>query len=139
MAVAATVAKNYFIKKSAPASTSIVLNIIYICLAIVWLFVFTNYLMAFAVTLLAVLNFYAAKKKAVRFSVNGILLDTFFKKNIDWQQLNNVVLKDGLLTIDFLNNKIIQQLIEETENNEQDFNSFCRQQLKTLHVHKKNS
>lgn len=53
------------------------------------------------------------------------------ERKLRWEQLNNVVLKDGMLTLDFMNNKIIQQILEETNQtvNEKEFNDFCRQQL----------
>lgn len=48
-----------------------------------------------------------------------------------WNQLDNVILKDGLLTIDLASNKMIQA--ELTENNETvdegTFNLFCREHL----------
>lgn len=60
-----------------------------------------------------------------------IIYPSFPKKNIAWLQLNNIILKDGLLTIDFKNNKFIQQPVDVTKTtvNEQEFNDFCRQQL----------
>lgn len=60
-----------------------------------------------------------------------IIYPSFPKKKIAWSELNNIVLKDGLLTIDFRNNKFIQQPVDETKTavNEQEFNDFCRQQL----------
>ena len=44
-----------------------------------------------------------------------------------------MILKDDLLTIDFKNNKIIQQLIEKTEHpvDEKEFNDFCSKQLQS--------
>jgi hypothetical protein len=52
-------------------------------------------------------------------------------RTFQWEDLNNLVLKDRLLTIDFKNNKIIQQLIDEgkVEVDEKEFNEFCRKQL----------
>jgi hypothetical protein len=40
-------------------------------------------------------------------------------------------MKDGVLTIDFKNNKIIQQSIDEARSsvNEKEFNEFCQKQL----------
>lgn len=76
---------------------------------------------------------YLTAKRSLRISIQKekIIYPSFPKKNIDWLQLNNIILKDGLLTIDFKNNKFIQQPIDEikTTVNEQDFNDFCRQQL----------
>ena len=53
------------------------------------------------------------------------------KKQIHWNELNNVILKDGLLSIDFKNDKLIQQLLDESQItvDEKEFNEFCKQQL----------
>ncbi|MGQ0738707.1 MAG: hypothetical protein ACT4OJ_06570 [Bacteroidota bacterium] len=61
----------------------------------------------------------------------SIFYPSFPVKKISWTSLNNCLLKDGLLTIDFRNNKIIQQAIDESKTsvNEKEFNEFCRQQL----------
>lgn len=60
-----------------------------------------------------------------------IIYPSFPKKKITWPELNNIILKDGLLTINFKNNKFIQQFVDETKTviDEQEFNDFCRQQL----------
>ncbi|MEO6613447.1 MAG: hypothetical protein ABIT05_15735 [Chitinophagaceae bacterium] len=60
-----------------------------------------------------------------------IIYPAYPKKNIDWTELNTILLKDGLLTIDFKNNRFIQHAIDEKANtvNEQEFNEFCRQQM----------
>ena len=60
-----------------------------------------------------------------------IIYPSFPSKKIAWSEINNIILKDGLLTIDFKNNKIIQQYIDPKSYNinEQEFNDFCRQQL----------
>lgn len=60
-----------------------------------------------------------------------IIYPSFPLKNFLWPSLNNVILKDGLLTIDLKNNKLIQQVIDysKTTVNEKEFNDFCNQQL----------
>lgn len=60
-----------------------------------------------------------------------IIYPSFPQKNISWVTLNNVILKDGLLTIDLKNNRLIQQAIDESKTsvNEKEFNDFCRDQL----------
>jgi hypothetical protein len=61
----------------------------------------------------------------------GIIYPSFPVKEINWPELQNIILKDGILTIDFRNDKLIQQEIEEDEDvNEEDFNEFCKQQLR---------
>lgn len=73
----------------------------------------------------------AVRDKMVCISEKKILYPAFPKRNIQWNELNNMLLKDGLLTLDFKNNKIIQQLADEEKNipDEEEFNEFCRQQL----------
>jgi hypothetical protein len=45
----------------------------------------------------------------VRIDINGVVLPTTFsEKVISWSRLNNVVLRNDLLTIDFKNNKVLQ-------------------------------
>jgi hypothetical protein len=57
----------------------------------------------------------------------GITYPSFPKKTYNWNEFNNVILKDGLLTIDFKDNTLIQQLVERnTERvDEKEFNEFC--------------
>ena len=86
-----------------------------------------------AVFFLSLLYLMSKKDLVVRTSVEDITYPSFPKRQITWEELNNVILKDGLLTIDFKNNKLIQQSIHESKTsvNEKEFNDFCRQQLKT--------
>lgn len=81
---------------------------------------------------LAALYQVSKRQLSARFSTDHIVCTSFPVKTIEWSQLNNAILKDGILTIDFKNNKIIQAEIEDTANNinEKDFNDFCRQHLK---------
>ena len=45
-----------------------------------------------------------------------------------WNEFSNIILKDGLLTLDFKNNKLLQVTIDETKMavDENEFNEFCR-------------
>ncbi len=53
-----------------------------------------------------------------------------FSRKIKWEECLNVILKDGLLTIDLKNNHILQQPVEENNSiNEAEFSDFCRQQM----------
>ena len=81
--------------------------------------------------LFAILNLYALQIPIVNINENNITYPSLPKKNINWQDLNNLILKDGLLTIDFKNNRIIQQNIAETPTtiDEKEFNEFCKQLL----------
>lgn len=70
----------------------------------------------------------------IGFSETQIVMNTIFKKRYTWAQLSNVMLRDGLLTMDFANNRLLQRQIEEDEDDddasEEEFNQFCREQLK---------
>ncbi len=75
---------------------------------------------------------YLGAKRKLQVSVfkEYIIYPSLPNKKIEWQELNSVILKDGLLTIDFKNNKLIQQVIDENNNtDEAAFNAFCRQQI----------
>jgi hypothetical protein len=69
--------------------------------------------------------------KEVGFNGEGVTFNSFPKKAFPWQAISNVVLKDGILTIDFASNKLMQQPIEEAIaiQLEREFNDFCKQQL----------
>ena len=77
------------------------------------------------------LHFVSLQKPIVTINETQVIYPSFPKKKIDWQELSNLILKDGLLTIDFKNNRIIQQPIADTSStiDEKEFNEFCRQQL----------
>lgn len=114
----------YFSQSSAAA---------YIWLAIGWMSL-ENYWMLLAVIVFAIINSMLKERHEIKFFDNLITINTFPLKEIKWFELNNVMLKDGLLTIDFKNDKLIQSEIfyqESDVEDETDFNNFCQQQLKT--------
>jgi hypothetical protein len=76
-------------------------------------------------------QFITKRKLIVLMFEDRIIYPSFPKNEIHWQNLNNLMLKDGLLTIDYKNNKLIQQETEETDQivDEAEFNDFCRRQL----------
>jgi hypothetical protein len=81
--------------------------------------------------LFMMLHLAALQKPIVSINEKHVIYPSFPKKKIDWQELSNLILKDGLLTIDFKNNRIIQQQIANISStiDEKEFNDFCRQQL----------
>ena len=88
-------------------------------------------MLIFAVVFLFVITV-QGKKTTVSFSEKGVELTRLFKTIIyPWQQMDNVILKDNLLTIDFISNKIIQaETVENTETaDEINFNVFCTEQI----------
>ena len=56
-----------------------------------------------------------------------ILQKGVFKKSYPWTAVQQLVIKDGLLTIDLKSNKLIQHLIQPDPSFiEADFNSYCQ-------------
>ena len=89
--------------------------------------------LAAAVLLAGLLFLVARRELIVEISQDRIIYPSFPKKVIGWDQLNNVVLKDGMLTIDFKDNRLAQAEIASEEPDgfyEEEFNEFCRRQLK---------
>ena len=87
--------------------------------------------LVFVFAALALLEHQAKHALEIGFSSREIVFNSFFKKRFQWSGLNNVVLKDGLLTVDFKNNRLFQREIDEGEQeaSEEEFNLWCREQL----------
>lgn len=87
---------------------------------------------------LALLYMVAVRKLVVLVNTSHILYPSFPKKELEWSELNNLILKDGLLTIDLKNNKIAQAMVvngvDDHDIDEKEFNEFCQIQLNSQHV-----
>ncbi len=100
-------------------------------LALVW-FRYAFWWGGIVILLLFLLDKLAARKLTLLFSNDSIRFPSVPARKINWAELNNVILKDGLLTLDFKNNKLLQValLTDEKNPNEEIFNDFCRTQLR---------
>jgi hypothetical protein len=80
---------------------------------------------------LAILEYQAKVSPEIGFSTDHLVFNGLFRKKYQWTEIDNVILKDGLLTIDYKNNKLFQKEIDSGENeaSEQEFNEWCRRQL----------
>ncbi len=67
---------------------------------------------------------------------NGITFNNLFRRFYPWKNISNIVLKDGMLTVDYKNNKLIQKEIQEQvpAETEKEFNGFCQSNLQLLTV-----
>ena len=101
-------------------------NLFYVLLAIDWLF-FQNYWMAIALILLLLFDIITSKEIAVYFLPDKIILASFPERSFGWDELDNVILKDGILSIDLNNNQLIQGEVagDSLGINENQFNAFC--------------
>lgn len=70
-------------------------------------------------------------EKEVGFTQNEIVFNTLFKKHLDWTDFNNIMIKDGLLTLDYTDNRLLQKEIDGdiSLEIEKEFNEFCHNQI----------
>ena len=70
--------------------------------------------------------------REVGFDKEEIVINSFPSKHYQWDQVNNVILKDNMLTIDFKNNKMLQRETESDVSHEieSEFNTFCMLNIK---------
>jgi hypothetical protein len=73
----------------------------------------------------------SVRKFEILVQSSGIIYPSFPKQRIGWNEIDNIMLRDGLFTLDCSNNRIFQHLVDETLTpvNEQEFNEFCNRQL----------
>ena len=72
------------------------------------------------------------KKTTISFSEAGVNLTSVYKTvSYPWVKMDNVILKDNLLTVDFKTNKLLQTEIAAGNEavDEKIFNVFCSEQL----------
>jgi hypothetical protein len=81
----------------------------------------------------AFLEYQTKRPLEIGFDYDRIVINTLIRQRHDWSAFNNIVLKDGLLTLDFKNNRLMQKEIADDEDeddaDEEEFNTWCREQL----------
>ncbi len=100
--------------------------------ALVWMKMPFFQWLTFVLIILALLEYQAKYSLEIGFSDQEIVVNSLFKKRYQWSQFTNIILKDGLLTLDFVNNRIFQREVEdevEDDAEEEEFNAYCRKQL----------
>jgi hypothetical protein len=81
--------------------------------------------------LLAVIERWVKVPDEIGFSKEQVVRNSLPKKRYEWVEIDNVVIRDNLFTLDLRNNKIIQKELEEpiAKEVEEEFNAYCREQL----------
>ena len=100
--------------------------------AVGWIIGFQrNILMAVLYALAAILEKQVKFPPEIGFAEDEISFNSLPRKTLKWAEVTNVVIKDGLLTIDQKNNKLYQKEIDGnvSEEIEVEFNAFCKQQI----------
>lgn len=94
-------------------------------------FTIGNYWAAGIMLFVYMLFVVSQRELTVKITSSDIRYPAFPPKILSWSSLNNIIIRDGLLTIDSKNNSVIQQYIDDKKTgiNEQEFNEYCRGQL----------
>jgi hypothetical protein len=70
----------------------------------------------------------------IGFADDHIRFNGLLKKNYKWTDFRAIILKDGVLTLDFSDNRLLQKFTDDEESDEYDgdeeeFNQYCRNHL----------
>lgn len=89
----------------------------------------TSIFMALLYAVAGLLEKRAKTPEQIAVTSDGIYVSGYPTKKTEWAVLQNVVLKDNLLTLDYANNKLFQmEVVSEVD--EAEFNAFCAERLK---------
>jgi hypothetical protein len=100
------------------------------CVAIIAWIVLQYYWGAGMMVLLFLFQDITRRKLAVLFFDDRIIYPSFPKRTITWSELNNVIIKDTILTIDMKNNRVYQnEVISPVSDLE--FNEYCDAHLQS--------
>jgi hypothetical protein len=94
--------------------------------------IFTGiYLLGILLFSFSVISLLTSKALVITFNEEGILYPSFPVKMIGWQEVDFVMLKDDILTIELKNNKLMQFTLESEDAGLLDageFNAYCARQ-----------
>ncbi|TAD81344.1 MAG: hypothetical protein EAY75_17915 [Bacteroidetes bacterium] len=90
-----------------------------------------NYLWAVLYALVGVAERLVKRPNEIYFSKEEIVRNTLWRKTYQWFEVENVVLRDNLFTLDLRNNRLIQGPLDQPTDvdTEVEFNAFCKAQL----------
>ena len=101
--------------------------------AIGWIGMTTTPWVAAFFFLLAFLEYQTKRPLEIGFDLDRIVINSLIKRRYAWSDFTNIVLKDGLLTLDFKNNRLLQKEVADDEDeddaDEEEFNTYCRERV----------
>ncbi len=105
-----------------------------ICIGIGLISIAGNFILGMLYVIAGISEKFLAANVEIGFSENTIVKTGWVNKKYSWSELNNVVIKDDLLTMDFKNNTLLQAYTDDEEDEEYDvvdeeFNQYCKRQL----------
>ena len=125
---------NYYIfnKKHKPVFYSKILLVA----GVTWLAMPFLPLLGLPLILLALLEKQARFSLEIGVTKDRIVFNSLIKRKFTWEDFNNIMLKDGMLTLDFKNNRLFQKetIDEDGDVEEYEFNEYCRKHLATATI-----
>lgn len=114
----------FFIQKN--DKTTIYINFSFILCGFIWVLL-GLYFSGAGMVLFGVFGIYANKPLRLVFKEDGIWYPSFPAKIIPWENIEQVLLKDNVLTIDLINNQLLQFSVTNSNAlpTEKEFNEFC--------------
>ena len=105
-----------------------------ICIGIGLISVSGNLLLGILYVIAGISERFLSSNIEIGFSDQQIVRKGITTKTYAWNELNNVMIKDDLLTIGFKNNTLLQAYTDDQEDEEYDvedeeFNEYCRKRL----------
>ena len=81
--------------------------------------------------LMAVIERWVKFPDEIGFTKEVVVRNAFPKKKYEWFEIDNVMIRDNLFTLDLRNNKLIQKELDEdiSKELEIEFNTYCKEQL----------
>ena len=82
--------------------------------------------------LLGLLEKQAKLPLEIGFSDDEIVINALIRRRFHWKEFSNIMLRDGLLTMDFKSNRLFQkQIIDDDDDaDEEEFNAYCQYHLR---------
>ncbi len=117
----------YILQLTQKKFASFRVEISFVIAALVW-FLYGNFWLGALLLIFAVFGFYSNRKLVIQFNEQGIEYPSFPKKHFQWQEVDFVMLKDGILTLEMKDNRVFQFTLSKEETDRLDepgFNNFC--------------
>lgn len=93
---------------------------------------FLSWLFLLFVTL-AFLEYQTKRPLEIGFDKDRVVINSLIRRRYDWSAFSNIILRDGLLTMDFKDNRLFQKEVADDEDeddaDEDEFNDYCRTRL----------
>lgn len=105
-----------------------------LCIGVGLISVSGNFLLGVLYVIAGISERFLSANIEIGFSEQLIVRKGITTKTYAWNELNNVMIKDDLLTMDFKNNTLLQAYTDDEDDEEYDvedeeFNDYCRKRL----------